>query len=73
MIPRTTRAQAMDVLSSMATIAGYKAVLWAAERLPKMFPMMTTAAGTLTPSAGTVNYHCIPHASIGMKGTVIVH
>ena len=50
MIPRTTRAQAMDVLSSMATIAGYKAVLWAAERLPKMFPMMTTAAGTIPPA-----------------------
>lgn len=50
MIPRSTKAQAMDVLSSMATIAGYKAVLLAAEKLPKIFPMMTTAAGTVPPS-----------------------
>ncbi len=50
MIPRITRAQSMDVLSSMATVAGYKAVLLAAERLPKMFPMMMTAAGTLKPA-----------------------
>ncbi|MEP6923263.1 MAG: Re/Si-specific NAD(P)(+) transhydrogenase subunit alpha [Pyrinomonadaceae bacterium] len=50
MIPRTTRAQAMDVLSSMATIAGYKAVLLATERLPRMFPMLTTAAGTIPPA-----------------------
>jgi NAD(P) transhydrogenase subunit alpha len=47
MIPRITRAQSMDVLSSMATIAGYKAVLLGASHLPKMFPMMMTAAGTL--------------------------
>lgn len=47
MIPRITRAQSMDVLSSMATIAGYKAVLEAANHLPKMFPMLMTAAGTL--------------------------
>jgi len=47
MIPRITRAQSMDVLSSMATIAGYKAVLQAADQLPKMFPMLMTAAGTL--------------------------
>jgi len=47
MIPRITRAQSMDVLSSMATIAGYKAVLEAAGHLPKMFPMLMTAAGTL--------------------------
>jgi proton-translocating NAD(P)+ transhydrogenase subunit alpha len=46
-IPRITRAQSMDVLSSMATIAGYKAVLIAAGYLPKMFPMMMTAAGTI--------------------------
>ena len=45
LMPRITRAQNMDVLSSMATVAGYKAVLIAAERLPKMFPMLTTAAG----------------------------
>jgi len=48
LIPRITRAQAMDVLSSQATIAGYRAVLLAAAELPKMFPMMMTAAGTLT-------------------------
>ncbi len=50
LIPRITRAQAMDVLSSMATIAGYRAVLLAATHLPKMFPMLMTAAGTLTPA-----------------------
>jgi proton-translocating NAD(P)+ transhydrogenase subunit alpha len=50
LMPRTTRAQSMDALSSMATISGYKAVLIAADTLPKIFPMMTTAAGTLTPS-----------------------
>jgi H+-translocating NAD(P) transhydrogenase subunit alpha len=50
LIPRITRAQGMDVLSSMATIAGYKAVLLAANLLPKMFPLMMTAAGTLTPA-----------------------
>jgi NAD(P) transhydrogenase subunit alpha len=50
MIPRTTRAQAMDVLSSQATAAGYKAVLSAAMRLPKFFPMFMTAAGTITPA-----------------------
>jgi len=47
LMPRITRAQTMDVLSSQATIQGYKAVLLAAERLPKMFPMMMTAAGTI--------------------------
>jgi len=50
MMPRITRAQSMDVLSSMATIAGYKAVLLAANELPKMFPMMMTAAGTVAPA-----------------------
>lgn len=50
MIPRTTKAQAMDVLSSMATIAGYKAVLFAADNLPKICPMLTTAAGTVPPA-----------------------
>jgi NAD(P) transhydrogenase subunit alpha len=50
MIPRITRAQSMDVLSSMATIAGYKAVILAADRLPKLFPMLMTAAGTITPA-----------------------
>jgi NAD(P) transhydrogenase subunit alpha len=48
LIPRTTRAQAMDVLSSMATISGYRAVLLAAVELPKIFPLLMTAAGTLT-------------------------
>ena len=50
LMPRTTRAQSMDALSSMASIAGYKAVLAVANALPRMFPMMTTAAGTITPS-----------------------
>lgn len=50
LIPRITRAQSMDVLSSMATIAGYKAVLRAADQLPKLFPMLMTAAGTLKAS-----------------------
>ncbi len=50
LIPRTTRAQAMDALSSMATIVGYKAVLLAANRVPRMFPMLTTAAGTVPPA-----------------------
>ena len=50
LVPRTTRAQAMDALSSMATIVGYKAVLLAAERVPRMFPMLTTAAGTVPPA-----------------------
>jgi len=50
LVPRITRAQSMDILSSMATIAGYKAVLLAADALPKMFPMMMTAAGTVKPA-----------------------
>ncbi|MDE0828984.1 MAG: Re/Si-specific NAD(P)(+) transhydrogenase subunit alpha [Vicinamibacterales bacterium] len=50
LIPRITRAQSMDALSSMATVAGYKAVLMAAEALPRMFPMLMTAAGTITPA-----------------------
>ena len=49
-LPRTTRAQAMDVLSSQAGMAGYKATLIAAERAPRFFPMLTTAAGTLRPA-----------------------
>jgi NAD(P) transhydrogenase subunit alpha len=49
-IPRTTLAQMMDVLSSQATVAGYRAVLLAAEALPKFFPMLMTAAGTITPA-----------------------
>lgn len=50
MMPRTTRAQSMDALSSMATICGYKAVLIAGNELPRVFPMLTTAAGTITPA-----------------------
>ncbi len=50
LMPRISRAQSMDVLSSMATIAGYKAVLLAANMLPKMFPLMMTAAGTIQPA-----------------------
>jgi NAD(P) transhydrogenase subunit alpha len=50
LVPRTTRAQSMDALSSMATVAGYKAVLIAAARLPRMFPMLMTAAGTVPPA-----------------------
>jgi NAD(P) transhydrogenase subunit alpha len=49
-IPRTTRAQSMDVLSSQATVAGYKAVLLAADHAPRFFPMLTTAAGSITPA-----------------------
>jgi NAD(P) transhydrogenase subunit alpha len=49
-LPRTTRAQAMDILSSMATVSGYQAVLEAARRLPKFFPMFMSAAGTIKPS-----------------------
>jgi NAD(P) transhydrogenase subunit alpha len=50
LVPRITRAQSMDALSSMATIAGYKAVIVAADALPRMFPMLMTAAGTVTPA-----------------------
>ena len=50
LMPRITRAQNMDALSSMSTIAGYKAVVIAADALPRIFPMLTTAAGTITPS-----------------------
>ena len=50
LMPRTTRAQSMDALSSMATASGYKAVLIAADTLPRIFPMLTTAAGTITPA-----------------------
>jgi len=50
LMPRITRAQSMDALSSMATVAGYKAVVVAAAALPRLFPMLTTAAGTITPA-----------------------
>ena len=54
LVPRITRAQAMDVLSSQATVSGYEATLRAAELSPRLFPMLTTAAGTLKPSAVVV-------------------
>jgi NAD(P) transhydrogenase subunit alpha len=50
LMPRITRAQPMDILSAMSTVAGYKAVLMAANRIPKFFPLLMTAAGTLTPA-----------------------
>ncbi|HEX4120938.1 MAG TPA: Re/Si-specific NAD(P)(+) transhydrogenase subunit alpha [Verrucomicrobiae bacterium] len=53
-IPRITRAQSMDTLSSMATIAGYSAVLLAATNMPRFLPMLTTAAGTIRPSQGLI-------------------
>jgi H+-translocating NAD(P) transhydrogenase subunit alpha len=49
-VPRITRAQSMDALSSMATVSGYKAVVMAADRLPRLFPMLMTAAGTIPPA-----------------------
>ena len=52
LVPRITRAQSMDALSSMATVAGYKAVIAAADRLPRLFPMLMTAAGTVPPGQG---------------------
>lgn len=54
MVPRITRAQSMDALSSQATVAGYKAVLLAADHLPKFLPMFTTAAGTIRPAKALV-------------------
>ena len=75
LIPRITRAQSMDVLSSMATIAGYKAVLLAADNLPKMFPMMMTAAGTISPAkvfvvgAGVAGLQAI--ASAKRQGAIV--
>lgn len=54
LMPRTTRAQSMDALSSMATICGYKAVVLAANTLPRMFPMLTTAAGTIAPARALI-------------------
>ena len=50
LVPRTTRAQKMDALSAMSTVAGYRAALVAAERLPAFFPLLTTAAGTVRPA-----------------------
>jgi NAD(P) transhydrogenase subunit alpha len=50
LIPRISRAQSMDALSSMATVAGYKSVIMAADRLPRLFPMLMTAAGTIPPA-----------------------
>jgi len=76
MVPRITRAQSMDVLSSMATVAGYKAVLLAADHLPRMFPMMMTAAGTIAAAkvfvigAGVAGLQAI--ASARRLGAVVV-
>src|SRR6266851_7490976 len=50
LMPRITRSQSMDALSAMATVCGYKAVITAADLLPRFFPMLTTAAGTITPA-----------------------
>jgi NAD(P) transhydrogenase subunit alpha len=72
-IPRITRAQGMDALSSMSTVAGYKAVLLAAAELGKMFPLMMTAAGTVPPSsvlvlgAGVAGLQAIATASAPSK------
>jgi NAD(P) transhydrogenase subunit alpha len=54
LMPRTTRAQSMDALSSMATICGYKSVIIAANTLPRLLPMLTTAAGTITPGRALI-------------------
>ena len=54
LVPRITRAQSMDALSSQATVAGYKAVLMAADHLPKLLPMLTTAAGTIRPAKALI-------------------
>jgi NAD(P) transhydrogenase subunit alpha len=54
LMPRTTRAQSMDALSSMATLSGYKAAVLAADTLPRIFPMLTTAAGTITPGRALI-------------------
>jgi NAD(P) transhydrogenase subunit alpha len=75
LVPRITRAQAMDVLSSQATVAGYRAVLLAATALPKLFPMLMTAAGTITPAkvfvvgAGVAGLQAI--ATAGRLGAVV--
>jgi NAD(P) transhydrogenase subunit alpha len=75
LLPRITRAQAMDVLSSQATVAGYRAVLLAATALPKLFPMLMTAAGTITPAkvfvvgAGVAGLQAI--ATAGRLGGIV--
>src|SRR5439155_14899013 len=75
-IPRITRAQSMDALSSQATVAGYKAALLAADRLPRFFPMLMTAAGTVAPAkvlvlgAGVAGLQAIATARrLGAGGT----
>ena len=76
MIPRTTRAQSMDILSSMATVSGYKAVLDAASLLPRFFPMFMSAAGTIKPSrvlilgAGVAGLQAIAIARSAVKEEV---
>jgi NAD(P) transhydrogenase subunit alpha len=54
LVPRITRAQSMDALSSMATVAGYKAIIMAADHLPRLFPLLMTAAGTIPPAKALV-------------------
>ena len=80
LMPRITRAQSMDALSSMATICGYKAVVLAADTLPRMFPMLTTAAGTITPArvliigAGVAGLQAIATARrLGARGFRVRH
>ena len=74
LLPRITRAQYMDALSSMATIAGYKAVVLAADYLPRMFPLLSTAAGTVPPAkglvlgAGVAGLHLLQSASAFSRG-----
>ena len=74
LMPRTTRAQSMDALSSMGTICGYKAVLIAADSHPRIFPMLTTAAGTITPArvfvigAGVAGLQAIATAAATGRG-----
>lgn len=70
-VPRLTRAQGMDVLSSMATVAGYKAVLLAAEHLRKMFPLLMTAAGTITPATVLVLGAGVAGPVISRSSTVL--
>mgnify|MGYP000175699932 CR=1 FL=1 len=67
LVPRITRAQSMDILSSMATIAGYKAVIIASDHLPKMFPMMMTAAGTIKPAKVLVIGGGVTGISVGRE------
>ena len=66
LMPRITRAQSMDALSSQSTISGYRAVLLAAAALPRIFPMLVTAAGTLKPARVLVVLHAVDGSDAGM-------